>query len=356
MTDTAQTKQLLGPLNPSVRSRGGPLSPQAQSPDAGPRTLSRRAFLRVRDAARQHLRLLLWLAGGAFAAYLLLPRAGELREGFGALSTIGWEWLAAGVAAAAMTYPMAAWAQIGAVDRPLPFGRTALVQVAAVFISQLTPQGVGGMGLNARYLERQGLDRPAAVGAVALNMVAGVVMHILALMFVITIAGSEVTGQARIPIGWSVAIAIAVVVALGALVLYTPVGRRRVVAPVVPMVRNVLSVLRRPVRALQLFGGSAGVTGAHSLALAVSVAAFSPGASPLQVAAVYLGGAAVGSLVPTPGGLGALEAALVAGLTAIGVELVPAVAAVSAFRLLTFWLPILPGFVAFRYLRSQQIV
>ena len=46
---------------------------------------------------------------------------------------------------------------------------------------------------------------------------------------------------------------------------------------------------------------------------------------------------------PTPGGLGAIEAALVAGLTGVGMDPAIAVAAVLSYRLATYWLPILPG-------------
>jgi glycosyltransferase 2 family protein len=74
------------------------------------------------------------------------------------------------------------------------------------------------------------------------------------------------------------------------------------------------------------------------------------------VAVAYLAGAAVASVSPTPGGLGALEAALVAGLTAVGGPAGPAVAGVLAFRLLTFWLPILPGWMAYRTLRANGTI
>jgi uncharacterized protein (TIRG00374 family) len=71
------------------------------------------------------------------------------------------------------------------------------------------------------------------------------------------------------------------------------------------------------------------------------------------VFAVYLGGTAVASLSPTPGNLGAVEVALSAGLTAIGVPASAAVGAVLIYRLLTFWLQLLPGFLAFRHLHAR---
>lgn len=73
-----------------------------------------------------------------------------------------------------------------------------------------------------------------------------------------------------------------------------------------------------------------------------------------EVAAAYLAGAALASAVPTPSGLDATEAALAASLVAVGATIGPAVAAVLAFRLVTVWLPILPGALALHWLRSRQ--
>ena len=51
-----------------------------------------------------------------------------------------------------------------------------------------------------------------------------------------------------------------------------------------------------------------------------------------------------------------MEAALIAGLTGIGVDSGIAVASVLGYRLATYWLPILPGWLSFRRLdRRGQI-
>jgi uncharacterized protein (TIRG00374 family) len=70
----------------------------------------------------------------------------------------------------------------------------------------------------------------------------------------------------------------------------------------------------------------------------------------LQLFAMYLAMTAVAAASPTPGNLGALELALTGGLTTLSIPMGTAVGAVLIFRLLTFWLPLVPGFLAFRYL------
>ena len=161
---------------------------------------------------------------------------------------------------------------------------------------------------------------------------------------------------AHIPRGWPLLVALAAVLAAGGLVLWSPLGRRRLVVPALRAGRELAGVLRRPGKAAQLLGGSAGVTLTYALALACCLAAFGAHLPLVSTVAVYLAGAAVASVSPTPGGLGAMEAALVAGLTAVGAPTGPAVAGVLAFRLLTFWLPILPGWLAYRALRADGTI
>jgi undecaprenyl-diphosphatase len=85
-----------------------------------------------------------------------------------------------------------------------------------------------------------------------------------------------------------------------------------------------------------------------------AVQAFGGDLSFAQVGAVYLVGSAVGSAAPTPGGIGALEAAVIAGLVAAGMPNEIAVPSVFLFRLGTFWFPILPGWGAFTWMQRAD--
>jgi undecaprenyl-diphosphatase len=113
-------------------------------------------------------------------------------------------------------------------------------------------------------------------------------------------------------------------------------------------------VARSPVRLALLFGGSALVTLAYIGGLAASVAAFGASAGIAQVGAIYLIASLIAAASPTPGGLGAIEAAIIAGLTGIGISSGPAVSAVLAYRLATYWLPVLPGWLSWRLLQRMD--
>jgi undecaprenyl-diphosphatase len=105
-----------------------------------------------------------------------------------------------------------------------------------------------------------------------------------------------------------------------------------------------------------LFGGSALITLAYIGAFAASVEAFGGGPGFVVLGAVYLAASALAAAAPTPGGLGALEAALIAGLTGVGVAAGPAVSAVLLYRLATYWLPVAPGWLAWRVLQRREYV
>ena len=306
----------------------------------------------------KHAHLLLWLLGGALAIGLLVPQASELRRAVSDLGSAEWGWLASGVLASALTYVMAAIAQAGAVERSLALGPLTLVQVASDFLNTITPEGLGGMGLNERYLVRQGVGQTTAVGAVGLNMAAGAVIHGLGLVLVAILIGrSHILDQIRIPVSWpEIIVGAAVLVLIVVVIEATPLGRRRVISPIARALQSMLTVLRKPGRAIELFGGSAGLTCAYMATLGMSLYAFGADVSVAKILTVYLVGIALGSAVPTPGGLGGVEAVLVGGFIAVGVEAVPAIAAVYTFRLLTFWIPIIPGFFAFHYLQNRKLI
>ena len=103
-------------------------------------------------------------------------------------------------------------------------------------------------------------------------------------------------------------------------------------------------------------GASAALTLFHALAFAACVSA-AGGALPLvTLAAIYLGAATAGSLIPTPGGIGPVEAALVAGLTAAGLPLPAATAAALLSRVVSVWIPAVPGLAAAAVLRRRALL
>jgi undecaprenyl-diphosphatase len=310
----------------------------------------------VRIAARN----LLPLGGALFAVHLLLPQVGQAHATVDALRRASWPWLAVTALIGTVTYLMGAVALIGASGRRLPVRRTWLVQVASSFTNRLAPAGLGGMRTNVRYLEASGVTRPAALASIGLVSVAGFVVHLIGIALIVPLLGAGNThlrlAAPDLTDHWPVLIGVIGVLTLVGLLRWGVLLRGRVGPSARSAWGALTAVLRHPRSAVALFAGSAGVTLGYALSLAAAGRATSIGLPLATVVAVYLGGAAVAAVAPTPGGLGAIEAALVAGLTSAGAAAGPAVAAVLAYRLITYWLPVLPGAVAFQRLRRRGIL
>jgi glycosyltransferase 2 family protein len=151
---------------------------------------------------------------------------------------------------------------------------------------------------------------------------------------------------------------VAGLVALAGAVLAIPSGRRIVRARLSPtfgqVLPRLLEVAQHPRKLAEGFGGTLLLSLAYILCLSACVAAFGRSVPIAKIGFVYLTGSAIGSIIPTPGGLGAVEAALTAGLTAAGVPGAVAVSAVLLFRLLTFWVPVPLGWAALNFLERKH--
>lgn len=310
--------------------------------------------------ARVRPRTLLAITAASAAFYFLLPQLAQVESSWDALQTARWAWVPVVVACSVLTYLASAVSLLGSVSSPLPLGTTVLSQVASSFVNRVSPSNIGGKALNVRYLQRSGVDPAAGLSAVGVNALTGALVHLTLLAGSLALAGQSLSQAFALPSGGRVLLILAVVAALAGLALGTGRGRRFAARTLLPGLRssgaNLREVARSPLRLLLLVGGCAAVTLSYIAGLAAAVQAFGGGVALSAVGAVYLGASTIAAASPTPGGLGAIEAALVAGLTGIGMTAGAAVSAALTYRLATYWLPVLPGWFAFRALQRRELV
>ena len=292
------------------------------------------------------------------AFYFVLPQLANLGDTFQAFGDAEWPWLLAALAASAVSYFFAALAFVGSVSERVPFGPAWRSRLASSFTSSITPAGTGGMALGVRVLQRSGIDASAATASVGINQIAGFLVHVSLLFGFIAWTGRAGLGGFSLPDSTTLLLGIAIVLALSGLALTIRRIRDLVLQPVLRAARaagsEIAGVMRNPLRVASLLGGSAGTTLSYVVALAASIQAFGGGLSYPQIGAAYLGASLVGNAAPTPGGLGAVEAALVAALTGFGLDNGHAVSAVLTFRLATYWIPTLPGWFTFRWMQTHD--
>jgi len=305
-------------------------------------------------------RTLLAIAAAAGAFYFLLPQLAQVGSGWRAVQSADWAWLPLIIVMSAATYLASAVALMGAVRPRIRFWPTVLAQAASSFVNRISPANVGGMALNVRFLQKSGVDTSAGVAAVGVNSLVGAVVHLILIVFFFTWSGSELGKAFKLPSSSKLLAILAIIAAIAGIVLATRPGRRFASGKLIPGLRSAAASLKRvaqsPGKMVMLFGGSALITLAYIGAFAASIEAFGGGPGIAPTGAVYLGAAALAAAAPSPGGLGALEAALVAGLTGVGMAAGPAVSAVLLYRLATYWLPVAPGWLCWRVLQRREYV
>ncbi len=292
------------------------------------------------------LRRILCLLPLALVAVVAVRHRAVLAEGFGHLATARWPWLLAAVGVTCLTWVAAACTRQGAVVERLPGGRLLATQFAAGAANHLLPSGLGASAVNLRFMTVCGVPLARSSAALALYLLAESVGRLVLLGALLVVFPDALRPWTLLPDGFLVPLllTLAAVVAAAAGVLALV---RRVRAAVVAFLRTAFgearSVHARPARALALWGGSLAFPALQATALVLVGRALGLGVPSAHMALAYLAATVAVALVPTPGGLGSVEAALVLALVATGGPAAVATAVVLAYRIITVWLPLLPG-------------
>ncbi len=260
-----------------------------------------------------------------------------------------------------VSYVGGALSLIGAVVIDLPFFRTLAVLFAQSFLNRFTPANSGGMALRVRYVQLEGADVTVAAAAVGLTSAAsGIAQVAFIAVFLVWGGATNSLGHFSLP---SVAKVLTIAIVLGAVagtIALSGWGRRVVVPVVTRTMRKVLDTVsalaRRPDKIAILLGGAFLAKFVAIVSFAIAVHAYGVHMGLAQAGALFMVGSTVGSAVPTPGGVGGVEAALTAALLGAGVDAATATAIVVLYRLVTFWLPTLPQWAMLQYTQHAGIV
>ncbi|WP_114257748.1 lysylphosphatidylglycerol synthase domain-containing protein [Streptomyces sp. Go-475] len=281
-----------------------------------------------------------------------------LAEGFAHLGTAAWPWLLAAVGATCLTWVAAACTRQGAVVERLPRRRLLATQFAAGAANHLLPTGLGASAVNLRFMTVCGLPLARSSAALALYLLAesvGRVALLAALLLAFPDALRLGTLVPETAFGLLAGVGALVVVAAAVLVLV-----RRVRSALVTFLRTALgearSVHTRPARALALWGGSLAFPALQATVLVLVGKSLGLDVPLAHMAVAYLAATVAVALVPTPGGIGSVEAALVVALVAAGGPAAVATAVVLAFRVITVWLPLVPGALTLAALVRLKVI
>lgn len=264
-------------------------------------------------------------------------------------------WLAVGVALQAATYatPAGAWRLVlgraGAAVRFRSLYGLALVQL---FTNQALPiGGLAGLVVVLEGLKARGVARPIALAAMLVDQLGFLLSFNLSVVLALGwYAHRDLLPPALVGIG-----AVGVTIGLGLIALFLRLARgARELPPWLARNRqaselaaDVLAADPALVRSPSLVAAATALRlGNVALDAATSWAclrAVGVDLAPIDAAAAFMVASLGRSLGVVPGGLGTYEAASMGGLVALGVPIEAALTSTLLTRLLTFWLPMIPG-------------
>jgi uncharacterized protein (TIRG00374 family) len=292
--------------------------------------------------------------------YVAYPFISTVPTFFSQLRTANWWWALLGLLVSGLTYVGAAAALWACADGSVSFWKLSIAQVANTFAATTTPAGVGGLALSTRFLQKAGLPPLRATAAVAIQQSVQVIVHLALLILFSTVAGASMDLSHYVPNATVLYLIAGVALGIVGTFLFVPRLRRWLATDVRPRLKelagDLIELAREPKRLGLIVLGCAGTTLGAALALWASVQAFGGGATFVTCTVVTMVGGTLASAAPTPGGVGAVEAALIGGLAAFGVPAAVGVPSVLLYRVLTCWLPVFVGWPVMRWLTEKDMI
>ena len=315
-------------------------------------------------------RILLLIVGGV-SLYLLAPKLISVLASWPQLKTLEPGWFGLAVLFESMSY-LSLWAMQRVALHTTSWFAVGTAQLASGAVGSVVPGGAATAGaFGYRMLTRAGVrsgDVASGLAASTIASTAGVLaMPVLALPAILggLAAPRGLIQTAYVGVAGFVAFAVLAAGAFGWDAPLRIVGR--MVRWLIQRVKHDSGadlperLLAQRNRVRETFGhrwhvaltGAVGKVGFDYLALVCCLAAVGARPHPSLVLLAYVGGALLALIPVTPGGLGFVEAGLTGLLTAAGVSAQHALVSTLAYRLVSFWLPLIAGGIAYVLFRRR---
>ncbi len=301
------------------------------------------------------------MAAATFLGFYLIVAQFAGVDLWATLSEAELSWVAVAFSLSFIPQFSGAIALMGCVSHPLPF-RPVLAEQFANNFTGLIGGTVATTALVIRFFQKQGLKVAVAVSSGVMNSLASSIVQLvlvtIGLLFTSTqFVPSSVGGGDLEQIILIGIVVLGVAVTIAMLVPRLRAALERVIAPQYASARdNVRGILKDPRRAVMIFGGNLCSQVTYALVIDAALHAYGASLPLLQIIVINSLASLLGGMAPVPGGMGVIEAGLIAGMTAAGIEQEIAVAATFTARLFTAYLPPIWGWVSLRWLRRHDYV
>ena len=291
------------------------------------------------------------------AIYFVTTQFDDFKNSIAAIREADLNLVLISIVFSALTYVAASMVYKLIAIQPLPYFKTLLVQVSSSFTNRLLPAGTGGLATFARYLIKQGHTQPQAVALASINNLLGFIGMLILTVSVALISKTPIRDAIAFSIpGWLPWLAGMLAITVIVVSMIVPNLKSLIIKSAVSVKKDLLLIAAEPLRLVLALLFSMMITASYAAVLYFAIHALGGDATVLQTFIVLTAGVAAASVTPTPGGIGGAEAGLVAGLSAIGISADLGLSIALVYRFVTFWLPILPGFIAFQFALKRNVL
>lgn len=266
-------------------------------------------------------------------------------------------WVCAAAVCGALTWVGAAIPLMALARVRVPFKEAVLVQIASTFIDIAAPAGMGAVALHLRYLIKRGVSGARATATVLLIEVSQFVGSVILLVVFLLITRAD--PSIHFPLKW-VSIGLAALAVFAVVIGLLPKIRKQLIAKAIEwwqgMRPNLVWAIHHPKEQFISLGGVAIQSAASAGALMFCLLAVGHPVSFALSMVVFIVASTVGSMVPTPGGIGSAEAAYTAALVLVGVPAAVALSAVILFRVVTLYAQVPIGWIGWTVMQRKKLL
>jgi glycosyltransferase 2 family protein len=292
------------------------------------------------------------------AAYAVITQLAQI--GFGTIAdelrNADIAWVVVALILAQLTFIGSGLSVRGTVFEPLALLPCVVLQSAIKFINLTVPSSAGRIAMNLRFLQRMGVPTAEALAAGAVDDVSETLVQAALLLLAIPLVKGKIdTSELHFgaPDGRLIAAIVIALIVSVAVILAVPKLRAKVVPPAKRGITSLWLVIRNRRKRLELFGGNVLSEVLYAIALGATCHAYGVDLSLAQLILINTSASVLSSFIPVPGGIGAAEATLTAGLVAMGVDESTAFAIAFTQRLCTFYLPPIWGYLSLQWLSRR---
>jgi uncharacterized protein (TIRG00374 family) len=262
-----------------------------------------------------------------------------------------------------VTIPLNAFQLRVVSDIKVKFWLTYKVQMAYLFIGKLLPSSISAFVVNSFYLHKIGHSPAQTASVIAIKAVSSSIAFLILGLVAIVLGLSNLKGlnlnseinTSSLDLGPLILVIVVAGISLFWVLLKMQKTREFINKTIGNFWGQFKTYKNRPWDVVLAIAYSLILTTLQMLTLWASAIALNMDVNFTQIFIVFTLGNTAAMLVPTPGGVGAAEAGLYAGFTLLGFPSSLSLAVVTLYRVITFWVPIIPGFIFFINLRKDLL-